>query len=44
MCHLIFGGDKAKTAAIAQNHISSKKKSGMKSAKISFDSVLPWRF
>jgi hypothetical protein len=44
MCHLIFGVDKAKTAAIAQNHISWKKNRGMKSIKIGFDPVLPWRF
>jgi len=44
MCHLIFGGDGAKTLAIAQNHISWKKNRGMKSVKIGFDPVLPWRF
>jgi len=44
MCHLIFGGDGAKTVAIAQNHISWKKNRGMKSGKIGFDPVLPWRF
>jgi hypothetical protein len=44
MCHLIFGGDKAKNVAIAQIHISWKKNRGMKSVKSSFDPVLPWRF
>jgi hypothetical protein len=44
MCHLIFGGDKDKTVAIAQNHISWKKNRVMKSVKIGFDPVLPWRF
>jgi hypothetical protein len=44
MCHLIFDGDGAKTVAIAQNHISWKKNLGMKSVKIGFNPVLPWRF
>jgi len=44
MCHLIFGADKAKTGAIAQNPISWKKNRGMKSVKSGFDPVLPWRF
>jgi hypothetical protein len=44
MCHLIFGGDGVKTVAIAQIHISWKKNRELKSVKIGFDPVLPWRF